>query len=1012
MCTPILEKCRFLLYEVRPSISAEQTGLKKLFKLFKEPRFKTTVRKIIEKTKARERVHENDSDKIEELLNASIQSTHSSMSKVAQFVSEHFERHLSSESLHKVDSAEAINTQISSKAASNENLLELSADDLNLEETSDTDLKAVNTSDEFVNNVIIKLSERYSLTEDEKFMTSVNNQIVDFVMQEALDVESLRRAMFCQIQRYQTRKEGLKMFNDLLSIENLLDAAKYNIYNGYLNSAYSEENAESNGQHQFDLILENLNLITAYQKADILIAHSHVLEWTIKEFQKYVNQEHVVGKSKWNHGDKDSSNLGTYVFLKKVSRARFLLMIFGLLAKNFTGNELSLLINSGLLGSSLGLLHQTGSNELMASNRLDKELSVIYEEDIKSRHVSKDGMLTGPELVKQMKIGTRVARGADWKWSEQDGNGEGKIISEVGDDGWVRVEWDTGATNSYRMGKEGQYDLRMAESSFKTISPDKESEKEELFDSKLLQNETHPTKLLKSACIKLLQTISTSVGVHGADVQDNAIRVFVTMFYSILTQKAHTLNIGLDVWRSIAFLRGILKTQNISKHLTSELWIKLFFEILKSPTQNEKDIYKKVQCIRLLQATLTQWKNHDLERTSSIVSQLFLLLGNITMNCPHDTSLTQLPTGIKSKVLSSASHSGTIAEELIALLRKLHTLPIWNDSINSFISQKMCVAADMFVDSERENNVYNEKLNVAAALNVVGGFDPRPRVGIDVVYDSVKCSILRMTRSGTVILSVQGSNETKNISFTKVEKLVEQGIFSLSKLSLNEMLLNSLAVLMYGMTVEKSDPSKGFDLSMLSYQQIQLASLKATQVLFRHQSLLKTILRQRSPGIVKYSSDDSMSEDTKNPKPNENEATLKPEPTTKSDQSKQNLLVQTILSRAILSSPLKACYSQNEMELAALAICQTLSAHYKNNVPVSQVKFQNVKHSTMVHGVAVYNEATQDNANNFNCNNSEPSQANPTTKLVIQIMEMGFSRKTVELALKQISKFKATPFKN
>lgn len=37
-----------------------------------------------------------------------------------------------------------------------------------------------------------------------------------------------------------------------------------------------------------------------------------------------------------------------------------------------------------------------------------------------------------------MKIGTRVARGVDWKWGDQDapsGSGEGRIISEVGDDG-------------------------------------------------------------------------------------------------------------------------------------------------------------------------------------------------------------------------------------------------------------------------------------------------------------------------------------------------------------------------------------------------------------------------------------------------------------------------------------------------------------------------------------------------------------------------------------------------
>lgn len=48
--------------------------------------------------------------------------------------------------------------------------------------------------------------------------------------------------------------------------------------------------------------------------------------------------------------------------------------------------------------------------------------------------------MTGSELTKLMKIGTRVVRGQDWKWGEQDGpSGEGRIISEVGDDGYVTV---------------------------------------------------------------------------------------------------------------------------------------------------------------------------------------------------------------------------------------------------------------------------------------------------------------------------------------------------------------------------------------------------------------------------------------------------------------------------------------------------------------------------------------------------------------------------------------------
>ena len=39
----------------------------------------------------------------------------------------------------------------------------------------------------------------------------------------------------------------------------------------------------------------------------------------------------------------------------------------------------------------------------------------------------------------------------------------GTVIGELGEDGWIRVQWDTGSTNSYRMGKEGKYDLKLAD---------------------------------------------------------------------------------------------------------------------------------------------------------------------------------------------------------------------------------------------------------------------------------------------------------------------------------------------------------------------------------------------------------------------------------------------------------------------------------------------------------------------------------------------------------------------
>ena len=57
--------------------------------------------------------------------------------------------------------------------------------------------------------------------------------------------------------------------------------------------------------------------------------------------------------------------------------------------------------------------------------------------------------------------------------------GLGRVIGELGEDGWIRVQWDTGSTNSYRMGKEGKYDLKLAEAPPAPDNDDEEDEEEE-----------------------------------------------------------------------------------------------------------------------------------------------------------------------------------------------------------------------------------------------------------------------------------------------------------------------------------------------------------------------------------------------------------------------------------------------------------------------------------------------------------------------------------------------------
>jgi len=55
----------------------------------------------------------------------------------------------------------------------------------------------------------------------------------------------------------------------------------------------------------------------------------------------------------------------------------------------------------------------------------------------------------------------------------------GTVIGELGEDGWIRVQWDTSSTNSYRMGKEGKYDLKLAEVPADVDAEDKEEEVED-----------------------------------------------------------------------------------------------------------------------------------------------------------------------------------------------------------------------------------------------------------------------------------------------------------------------------------------------------------------------------------------------------------------------------------------------------------------------------------------------------------------------------------------------------
>lgn len=420
VCASIIDKCRFLLYEVRPVISMEQCAFKRTKILHRTPRFKAFVRKIIAEIRESKK-HLECAAKLEDILNVTIQSQTTSFTTKFQSVenlsgSIQPDKPMSDSSENVKIAVDDVQSDLQSEVINDEKLMkgtktvdmitekkpaqtndenndEIIKSPLNETEnnaaaarrhTAKSQFGSEQSDEQFINDVITKLSEKciVSKLSDER---NVNNQsnmidvaktmsmIVDFVLQDACDVETLRRAMFCQVQRYKLRKQGIEMFSQLLRVTDTLGAVQYSMLSGYLGLFLDRSK-----QHFLDNVLCDLNMISSFQKVDLILAQAKIIEWAIYELQKFVNQDQIFSKPKCHPigFGKDTSN----VFLKKLPRARFLISVFGVLSKNIGPNEVSLIINAGALGSILSLLRQTGIES--PPGKPINELSYVYEDAI------------------------------------------------------------------------------------------------------------------------------------------------------------------------------------------------------------------------------------------------------------------------------------------------------------------------------------------------------------------------------------------------------------------------------------------------------------------------------------------------------------------------------------------------------------------------------------------------------------------------------------------------------
>lgn len=226
ICIPLLEKCRFLFYEVKPAISVETEAFKKVNILYKEPRVRTLVRKVIKDLKCGR--HTSEIQKPEDIVNATIQSQSLDRHKSSEDISKSSMKRTCSDGKVNESKSETddVNNEIKKASAEGRALV----DSLNSNSSNSKCDQNITKSGEHkteieekwnVENMEPKLDQGDTVKEKkidnelalqsiinkltEKQMKIISNeniglinQIIEFV-QTSCDVESLRKAMYCQV---------------------------------------------------------------------------------------------------------------------------------------------------------------------------------------------------------------------------------------------------------------------------------------------------------------------------------------------------------------------------------------------------------------------------------------------------------------------------------------------------------------------------------------------------------------------------------------------------------------------------------------------------------------------------------------------------------------------------------------------------------------------------------------------------------------------------------------------
>jgi E3 ubiquitin-protein ligase HERC2 len=462
-----------------------------------------------------------------------------------------------------------------------------------------------------------------------------------------------------------------------------------------------------------------------------------------------------------------------------------------------------------------------------------------------------------------------------------------------------------------------------------------------------------PSQLIRQATYNFLRVLSLGAGLEAGTMLTSALGQVASILRQIVQlgccqsscaaagEQQLLARDQYRAWAGLGFIRAVALRPELCALLCSPAWLQLYAAVVEAGDDASTSLQTQVLTLRLMAAVLPHCPPGP---RPQLVGRLFQLLGHTALMCRTDGShygdqglLQKVRRGRGTRVALSATHSSTIVEECIQLLRTLHRLPAWNSRINEYICLKMSFVNEIITeipilqmqlaDGDDGENFTGQQSSIISCLSLIGGFDSRPRIGGLVKLDdgnvggstaAAAAVVCGVSRHGKLAIQIKDGRQRK-VPISCVSPVRSLG-FSLEKFSLNEDSVQIWTSLFYlasqDFRIEKdkwkvlTDTAESVNAALLRQQQQRLAILRAIRVLFSHQNSLRHVLKQ----IVVYG---STSVDSFEEAAAADSEDLK---------RREVMLIQRLLAKATQPSPVKAMYQAEELECAALAVCQYLAS--------------------------------------------------------------------------------------